>query len=154
VKRNSVLPLLVIATLLLASSTAGAISTKAAGQQYLKDVASADAALKTFNSQIKAWTNATADTEGERQAASVLTALVKLRKNLLSQTWPQFVEGDVRFIGEEDISSLEEDLRWINSNSSLGNGAFQLTFRADSKTLDSDAFYVRRDLGLPSSGAL
>jgi hypothetical protein len=154
VKRTIVVPILVVITLLLASSTASAISTRAAGEQYLKDVASADTALKTFDSEIKAWTNSTADTEGERQAASVLSVLVQLRKNLLSQTWPSSVKGDVRFIGEEDISSLEEDLRWIDSNSSLGNGAFQLTFRADSKTMDTDAFYVRRYLGLPSSGAL
>jgi hypothetical protein len=154
VKRRVIVPVIFIVGLLLASSTAGAITTKAAGEQYLKDVASANAALRTFDTEIKAWTNSTADSEGERQAASVLNALVTLRKNLLSQAWPASVKGDVRFIGEEDISSLEEDLRWIDSNSSLGNGAFQLTFRADSKTLDTDAFYVRRDLGLPSSGAL
>jgi hypothetical protein len=144
---------LVIATLLLTSSTAGAISIRAAGQQYLKDVASANAELKTFDSEINAWTNSTADAEGEQQAVSVLTALGPLRKNLLSQTWPQFVKGGVRYICE-DISSLEEDLRMIDSNSSLGNGTFQYTFSADSKTIDSDAFYVRRDLGLPSSRAL
>jgi DNA-binding protein len=154
VKRKNVVPVLVIATLFLTSSTAGAISIKAAGKQYMKDVASANAALKTFDSEIKAWTNATADAEGEQQAASVLTALGTLRKNLLSQTWPQFVKGGVRFICEEDISSLVEDLHMIGGNSSLGNGAFQLTFRADSKITASDAFYVRRDLGLSSSRAL
>jgi hypothetical protein len=42
----------------------------------------------------------------------------------------------------------------IDSNSSLGNGAFQFTFSADSKTIDSHAFYVRRDLGLPGGRAL
>jgi hypothetical protein len=153
VKRTFVVPAL-IATLLLSSSAAGAIGTKAAGEQYLKDVATANTALRTFDSEINAWTNSTADSEGEQQAASVLTALKTLRKNLLSQTWPRFVTGGVRFICEEDISSLEEDLRMIDSNSSLGNGAFQLTFRADSKTMDTDAFYIRRDLGLPSSRAL
>jgi hypothetical protein len=154
VKRTIAVPVLAIAALLLTSSTSGAISVKAAGTQYLKDVASANAALRTFDSEISAWTNSTADAEGEQQAESVLTALKMLRKNLLSQTWPQFVKGGVRFICEEDISSLEEDLSMIDNNSSLGNGAFQLTFRADSKTMDSDAFYVRKDLGLPSSGAL
>ncbi|MGB8178794.1 MAG: hypothetical protein WCF63_01340 [Acidimicrobiales bacterium] len=120
----------------------------------MQDVASANAALRTFDSEIRAWTNSTADAEGERQAASVLTTLETLQKNLLSQTWPHFVEGGVRFICEQDISSLEEDLRMIDNNSSLGNGAFQLTFRLDSRTLNSHAFYVRRDLGLPGSSAL
>jgi hypothetical protein len=138
----------------LTSPTAGAISTKAAGRQYVQDVASANAALRTFDSEIRAWTNSTADAEGERQAASVLTTLETLQKNLLSQTWPHFVEGGVRFICEQDISSLEEDLRMIDNNSSLGNGAFQLTFRLDSRTLNSHAIYVRRDLGLPGSSAL
>jgi hypothetical protein len=149
-----IFPALIIATLLLSSTSASAIGIKAAGEQYLKDVATANTALKTFNSEIDAWTNSTADAEGEQQAASVLTALKTLQKNLLSQTWPRFVTGGVRFICEEDISSLEEDLRMIDSNSSLGNGAFQLTFRADSKTMDTDAFYIRRDLGLPISRAL
>jgi hypothetical protein len=153
VKRRSVVPVLIIATLLLASTTAGAISVKAAGEQYLKDVASANAALKTFYSEETAWTNSTADTEGERQAASALTPLVTLRKNLLSQRWPQFVKGGVRYISE-DISSLEEDLRMVDSNSTLGNGTFQFTFSVDTKTIDSDALFVRRDLGLPSSRAL
>jgi hypothetical protein len=154
VKRRNVVPVTVITALLLTSSTAGAISIKAAGEQYVKDVASANAELKTFDSEINAWSNSTADTEGERQAASVLAALKTLQKNLLSQSWPQFVKGGVQFICEEDISSLEEDLRMIDSNSSLGNGAFQLTFRADSKTMDADAFYVRRALDLPTSSAL
>jgi hypothetical protein len=153
VKRKNVVPVLVIATLLLASSTAGAISVKSAAKQYLEDIASANAALRTFDSEINAWTNSTADAEGEQQAASVLTPLVTLRKNLLSQTWPQSVKGGVRYISE-DISSLEEDLRMIDANSSLGNGTFQFTFSADSKTIDSDAFYVRQDLDLPSSKAL
>ena len=153
-KPRNVVPLVVVATLLLTSPTAGAISTKAAGRQYVEDVASANAALRTFDSEIRAWTNSTADAEGERQAASVLTTLEALQKNLLSQTWPHFVEGGVRFICEQDISSLEEDLRMIDNNSSLGNGAFQLTFRLDSRTLNSHAFYVRRDLGLPGSSAL
>lgn len=153
-KRRHVLPFVVIATLLLSSATAGAISTRAAGKQYAKDVASANAALKTFDAQMGAWTNSTADAQGEREAAAVLETLNALQKNLLSQSWPQFVKGGVQFICEEDISSLQEDLREIDNNSSLGNGAFQLTFRADSHTLLSDAFYVRRELGLPSSGAL
>ncbi len=153
-KPRNVVPLVVVATLLLTSPTAGAISTKAAGRQYVQDVASANAALRTFDSEIRAWTNSTADAEGERQAASVLTTLETLQKNLLSQSWPHFVEGGVRFICEQDISSLEEDLRMIDNNSSLGNGAFQLTFRLDSRTLNSHAFYVRRDLGLPGSSAL
>jgi hypothetical protein len=154
VKRTIVAAVVVSATLLLPASTVGAIGVKAAGRQYVKDVASANAALKTFNSQIKVWTNSTADTEGERQARSVLSTLNMLQRNLLSQTWPRFVKADVQFICEEDISSLQEDLREIDNNSSLGNGAFQLTFREDSHTLDSDAFYIRRDLGLPTSGAL
>jgi hypothetical protein len=154
VNRTFVVPALVITILLPSSSTAGAIGIKAAGEQYLKDVATANFALNTFDSEINAWTNSTADAEGEQQAASVLTALKTLRLHLLSQTWPRSVKGGVRFICEEDISSLEEDLRMIDSNSSLGNGAFQLTFRADSKTMNSDAFYIRRDLGLPSSRAL
>jgi hypothetical protein len=154
VKRRNAVPVVVVATLLLTSLTAGAIGVKAAGRQYAEDVASANVALKTFNSEINEWTNSTADAEGERQAASVLATLKALQKNLLSQNWPRFVKGGVRFICQEDISSLEEDLREIGSNSSLGNGAFQITFRADSRTLDSDAFYIRKDLGLPTSGAL
>lgn len=152
-KRAIAAAVVVFATLLVAP-TAGAIGVKAAGRQYVKDVASANAALKTFDSQIKTWTNSTADTEGERQAESVLTTLNALQKNLLNQTWPRVVKGGVRFICEEDISSLQEDLREIDNNSSLGNGAFQLTFREDSQTLDSDAFYIRRELGLPKSRAL
>jgi hypothetical protein len=154
VKRRNVVASLSLATLLLSSSTAGAINVKAAGEQYVRDVASANAALKTFDAEISAWSNSTADTEGERQAESVLAALRKTQRNLLSQTWPRFVKSGVVFICDEDISSLEEDLREIDGNSSLGNGAFQLTFRADSQTLDSHAFYVRKDLGLPSSGSL
>ncbi|MGC2485638.1 MAG: hypothetical protein WA359_05300 [Acidimicrobiales bacterium] len=153
-KRTPVVAVLAIAALLLASSTAGAISIRAAGKQYLRDVASADAALKAFDSEIHAWTNSTADAEGERQAASVLKALIRARESLLSQSWPHSVNGDVKFICEEDISSLEEDLREIDGNSMLGNGAFQLTFSADSRTLDLDAFYLRRELGLPSSRSL
>jgi hypothetical protein len=154
VSRRVVLPGLIVATLLLASSTSGAISLRAAGRQYARDVASANAALRTFDSEIRAWNNSTADAEGERQAASVLVVLETLQKNLLRQTWPRLVKGSVRFISEEDISSLEEDLHMISDNSSLGNGAFQLTFSADSRTIDSHAYYLRRDLGLPSSGAL
>jgi hypothetical protein len=138
VKRAIAAAVVVFATLLVAP-TAGAIGVKAAGRQYVKDVA---------------WTNSTADAEGERQAESVLTTLNALQKNLLNQTWPRVVKGGVRFICEEDISSLQEDLREIDNNSSLGNGAFQLTFREDSQTLDSDAFYIRRELGLPESRAL
>jgi hypothetical protein len=151
VKRVIVVPVLVIATLILTSSTSGAISNKAAGN--LKDVASANAALKTFGSEINAWTNSTSDSEGQRQAASALAALVMLRQNFLSQTWPRSVEGRVRYIGEEDISLLEENLRMIGYTA-LGNGTFQFAFGAISKTLDSDAFYVRKDLGLPRSRAL
>jgi hypothetical protein len=154
VKRWTVAPLLAIAALLLTSSTASAIGTKEAAQQYLEDVASTNTALHTFDTQIQAWTNSTADIQGEREAALTLAVLRTLRKNLLSQTWPQFVKGDVQFIGAEDISSLEEDLRMIDSNSSLGNGAFQFTFAEDSRTLDYDAFYVRKDLGLPRGRAL
>jgi hypothetical protein len=154
VKRSIAVTGLTIATLVLSSSVVGAINMKAAGEQYVKDVASANVALKTFNAEIDAWSNSTADAEGERQAASVLAALQATQKNLLSQSWPRYVRSGVRFICEEDISSLEEDLREIDSNSSLGNGAFQLTFREDSKTLDSHAFYLRKDLGLPGSGAL
>lgn len=153
-ERRNAVPVLVIATVLLASSTAGGISVKAAGKQYLKDVASANAVLKTFNSEINTWTNSTADAKGEHQAALALTALRTLRENFLSQTWPQSVKGGVRFICEEDISSLEEDLHQIGSNSSLGNGAFQFTFREDSKVTALHASNVRRDLGLPSSSAL
>ena len=152
-KRRIVAASLSVSALLLTSSAAGAISVKAAGKQYVADVASANEALKAFDSEINAWSNSTADAEGERQAASVLAALRTTQKNLLSQTWPRFVRGGVRFICEEDISSLEEDLQEIDGNSSLGNGAFQLTFRADSRTLDSDSFYIRKDLGLPSTGA-
>jgi hypothetical protein len=154
VKRAIVVPLLMIATLLLTPSTSDAMSLKAASRQYLLDVAPANAALKSFDAEIIAWTNSTPDVEGEKQAAPVFTALRTLQRNLLSQAWPRFVKGGVRFICEEDISSLEEDLSMIDSNSSLGNGAFQFTFSADSKTIDSDAFYVRRDLGLPSGWAL
>jgi hypothetical protein len=154
VKRRIVVTSLSVSVLLLTSSVAGAISIKAAGKQYAADVASANAALKTFDSEIGTWSNSTADAEGERQAASVLAALRTTQKNLLSQTWPRFVKSGVRFICEEDISSLVEDLQEIDANSSLGNGAFQLTFLADSRTLDSDSFYIRKDLGLPSSGAL
>jgi hypothetical protein len=153
VKRAIVVPVLVIAALVLTSSTSGAISNEEAGKQYLKDVASANAALETFGSEIDAWTNATSDSEGQRQAASALAALVTLRKNFLSQTWPRSVEGRVRYIGEEDISLLEENLRMIGYTA-LGNGTFQFAFGAISKTLDSDAFYVRKDLGLPRSRAL
>jgi hypothetical protein len=154
VKGRIVAAVVVSGTFLLTAPTAGAIGVKAAGRQYVKDVASANAALKTFNSQIKAWTNSTADAEGERQAESVLATLNTLQRDLLSQSWPRFVKGGVLFIGEEDISSLQEDLREIDNNSSLGNGAFQLTFREDSQTLDSDAYFLRRDLGLPTNGAL
>jgi hypothetical protein len=154
VKRRYVIPAVVIAALLLTPISANAIGIKAARRQYVKDVASANAALKTFNSEIKVWTNSTADAEGERQAESVLASLNSLQRNLLSQTWPRSVKGGVQFICEQDISSLQEDLREIDNNSSLGNGAFQLTFREDSQTLDSDAFYIRRELGLPTSGAL
>ncbi len=153
-KRATAVPGLFFAAILVASTTAGAIGTRAAGQQYLKDVASADAALKTFDSDVHAWTNSTADSKGEHQAASTLRALVKAQKRLLSQTWPSSVNSGVRFICEEDISSLEEDLREIDGNSMLGNGAFKLTFSADSRTLAWDAYYVRRALGLPSSGSL
>lgn len=153
-KRKIVVPVLVIATLFLTSSTAGAISNEAAGKQYMRDVATANAALKTFDSEIDAWNNSTVDIEGEQQAASVLTALGTLRKNFLSQTWPQFVKDDVRFICAEDISSLDEDLNQIDNNSSLGNGAFQFTFREDSKVTHLHASNVRRFLGLPSSSAL
>jgi hypothetical protein len=154
VKRQGVVPVLVIATLLLTSSTSGAISVKTAAKQYQEDVASANAALKTFDSEIDAWTNATPDAEGERQAASVLTLLETLRKSLQGQSWPKFVKGDIRFICAEDISSLQEDLHEIDSNSSLGNGAFQWTFRADTWVTNLDASNIRRDLGLPRSWAL
>ncbi|MGC1237788.1 MAG: hypothetical protein WA860_03250 [Acidimicrobiales bacterium] len=153
-KRTIVVPLLVIATLLLTSSMSSAMGLKSAGKQYLTDVAPANAALKSFESEIHAWTNSTPDAEGEHQAAPVFTALRTLQRNLLSQTWPRFVKGGVRFICDEDITSLEEDLSMIDSNSSLGNGAFQFTFSADSKTIDSHALYVRRDLGLPGGRAL
>jgi hypothetical protein len=153
VKRAIVVPVLVIAALILTSSASGAISNKAAGKQYLKDVASANAALETFGSEINAWTDSTSDAEGQRQAASALTALVTLRENFLSQTWPRSVEGGVRYIGEEDISLLEENLRMIGYTA-LGNGTFQFAFGVISKTMDSDASYVRKDLGLPSSRAL
>jgi len=145
---------MIIATLLMPSSMSGAINTRAASQQYLEDVAPANTALESFTSEIHAWTNSTPDTEGERQAASVLSALGTLRKKLLSQSWPQSVNGGLEFIVREDISSLQEDLNSIDGNSSLGNGAFLLTWSADSATLASHAFYVRRDLGLPSSRAL
>jgi hypothetical protein len=154
VKRKSVVPVLVITTLFLTSSTAGAISTNAAAKQYMKDVASVNAALKTFDSQINDWNDSTANAEGEQQAASVLTALGALRKNLLSQTWPQFVKGDLRFMVKEDITSLDEDLHQIDNNASLGNGAFQYVFHLDSKVTYLHASNVRRVLGLPSSGAL
>jgi hypothetical protein len=154
VKRISVVPALVVATLFLTSSTAGAISVKAAAEQYAKDVASANAALETFDSEISAWTNATPDAEGEQQATSVLTVLVTLRKSLQRQTWPSFVKGDIRFICAEDISSLQEDLHEIDANSSLGNGAFQFTFRADSRVTNTGASNIRRKLGLPGSKAL
>jgi len=154
VKRMNVVLMLVIAPLFLTSSTAGAISTNAAAKQYMKDVASVNTALKTFDSQIHAWNNSTADARGEHQAASVLTALGTLRKDFLSQTWPQFVKGDVRFMCKEDISSLDEDLHQIDNNSSLGNGAFQYVFHLDSKVTYLHASNVRRVLGLPSSRAL
>ncbi|HTB09504.1 MAG TPA: hypothetical protein VK704_06805 [Acidimicrobiales bacterium] len=153
-KRTLVGAVLVVATLLVASSAAGAIGMRAAGKQYLKDVTSVDAALKTFDSQIHAWTNSTKDVQGEREAKSLLSALVNVRFRLLNQAWPQSVKGGVVFICTQDISSLEEDLREIDSNSMLGNGAFQLTFSADSRTLALDAFYVRKDLGLPNSRSL
>jgi hypothetical protein len=153
-KRASVVLVLACATLSVVSSTSGAISLKAAGRQYLKDVAPANAALESFKAEISAWTNATPNALGERQAAAVLSALDTLQKNLLSQRWPHSIEGGVQFIVREDIASLEEDMNSVTANSSLGNGALQSTFRADTQTIDSDAFYVRRDLGLPSSGAL
>lgn len=152
-KRSIVVSVLVVATLLLSSSTSSAISIKTAGKQYLRDVAPANAALKSFDSETNAWTNATPYAEGVQRAALVLTAIGKLRKNLLSQNWPPFVKGGVQYL-REDISALEADLSSIGSNTSLGNGTFQYTFSVDSKTMDSDAFYVRKDLGLPSSGAL
>ncbi len=153
-KGRIVATVVLFGAILLAAPAAGAIGVRAAGRQYVKDVASADVALKAFNAQIKAWTNSTPDTEGERQASAVLATLNTLQRNLLSQSWPKLVKGGVRFICEEDISSLQEDLREIDSNSSLGNGAFQLTFREDSQTLDTDAFYIRKELGLPTRGAL
>lgn len=153
-KRRGIVSGLTMTALLLTPTATGAISIRAAGKQYAKDVASANLALKAFDSEINSWTNATVDSQGEHQAAPVLIALRTLQRNLLSQTWPQSVRGSVRFICHEDISSLEEDLRMIDGNSSLGNGAFQITFRADTRTINLHAFYVRVDLGLPRSGDL
>jgi hypothetical protein len=51
VKRTIVVPLLVIVTLLVTCSTSGAMSLKAASKQYLSDVAPANAALKSFESE-------------------------------------------------------------------------------------------------------
>ncbi len=152
--RRVLVPVLIVATLFAPSSIAGAITTRAASAQYVNDVAPANAALTSFTTEVNAWTNATPDAEGEREAASVLTALGTLQKKMLSQTWPPMVEGGVVFIVREDISSLDEDLDSISDNSSLGNGAFKLTWDADSKTVAWHAFYVRRDLGLPSSRVL
>jgi hypothetical protein len=149
VKRAVVAPLTIIVALLLASPS-GAISIKAAGRQYLEDVAPANAALHSFNTAIDAWTDATPDAVGERQAASTLAALRLLQRRLLSQRWPQSVVGGVQFIVREDISSLEEDMTSVTGNSSLGNGALRSTFQADTHTIDAHAFYLRQDLGLPS----
>jgi hypothetical protein len=153
-KRAVLISLLAVTALLLTSSASEAISVKAAGKQYLEDVAPANAVLRSFNAEIDAWTNATPNSVGERQAEAVLVALGTLRTKLLRQTWPRSIKADVLFIVREDIFSLEEDMNSVTSNSSLGNGALQSTFRADTQTIDADAFYVRRALGLPVSGAL
>jgi len=153
VKRIVVVLALVLPTLLLSSASSATTSMKAASAQYLKDVAAADVALTSFDLQERAWTDATPDVEGEQQAAPVFTALGTLQRKLRSQTWPLSVRNGVHYV-REDIASLEEDLSEIDANSSLGNGTFQITFSADSRTLESDAFYLRQALGLPSSGNL
>jgi hypothetical protein len=150
VKRIAIFPVLVVATLLLASSGSATTSIKTASLQYLKDVAPADVALSSFDLEERAWNNATPDVEGEQQAAPVFRALGTLQRQLRSQAWPPSVKVGVQYI-REDIASLLEDLSEIDDNSSLGNGTFQITFCADSRTLDSDAFYLRQALGLPNS---
>lgn len=136
-------------TLLLTSSTAGAsITKKAAGKQYLKDVAPLNTQITKFNAESDKWTSATTDAQGEKAATPLIAALRTLQNKLLSQSWPSGAKHDVRVLYNE-TSSLEADLLTISTISDLDSGSWASKFANDATKVGSDANIVRHDLGLP-----
>jgi hypothetical protein len=135
-------------TLILVSSAAGAtITKKAAGKQYLKDVAPTNTALTTFVNEAGKWGNSTTDAQAEQDATPAIKALRKLQGELLSQSWPTKASGDVRTLYKE-ISHLEASLLALAGITILNDGGWLSSFDSDVTTLSSDSNLVRHDLGL------
>lgn len=148
-KSRIFIPVLTVAALFLSSSTAGAsISLKAAGKQYLKDVAPTNAALAKFNAESSKWTNSTTDAQAEKEAAPVITALRKLQDALLVQSWPSKAKGDVRTFNRA-ISPIEADLLALSTLTVLGGDNWVSKYTSNGSDLALDVNYVRHDLGLP-----
>jgi hypothetical protein len=148
-KSRIFVPLLTVAALFLTTSTAGAsISVKAAGNQYLKDVAPANIALGKFGKEASKWTSQTTDAQAEKEASPSITALRQLQNALLAQSWPTKAKGDVRTL-IKIISPLEADLVSLGGLTVLGISSWESKFASDATNLGLDVNYVRHDLGLP-----
>jgi hypothetical protein len=133
----------------LVSATAGAsISTKAAGNQYLKDVAPTNLALGKFFAEASKWTNSTTDAQAEKDATPAVAALHKLQNTLLTQSWPKKAKSDVRTLYSA-ISPLEADLLTLGGISMNSVESWESKFNPDVTTMTSDVNFVRHDLGLP-----
>jgi hypothetical protein len=149
VKRVTCTSSLLSLTLLLVSTTAGAsITKKAAGKQYVKDVAPLNVSISKFNSELLKWTNSTTDAQGENDAKPLITSMQDFQNKLLGQSWPSAAKHDVRVLYNA-ISPLEADLENISDASALNDGTFSSKFNMDSAVVGSDSNIVRHDLGLP-----
>ena len=132
----------------LASSTAGAsISVKAAGKQFLKDVAPLNATFAKFEPEASKWNNSTTEKQAEKDATPAIWAMRKFQANLLTQSWPKKARPDVRTL-YSGFSPLEADLEVLAQFSTLNVGNWETKFATDFTTLSSDDNFVRHDLGL------
>jgi hypothetical protein len=118
-----------------AASSAPAAATTAPsvnyGQQYLADVAPANAATKAITAS---------DTITSPDVLALGTAAAATARELLTQPWPASAQADVH--------ALALDAERVNSDI---KGQDITSLQADVETLDAQAQVVRADLGLPAT---
>jgi hypothetical protein len=119
-----------------------------ARQQYLSDVAPANAAIAGFKAQVLTWTGSTSDSTARADAHPLVTALEGLQQALRSQRWPKVVRYQVQKEAV-DISPEIVDLQNVTVETAATGARWIEQFDNDEVNLHTDVIAVRKALGLP-----
>lgn len=119
-------------------------------QQYLADLGPANAADKTFESALSAWSNGANPSPGQTQGfvTSFVSVLQTTQSKLTAQSWPAADVGDIHAL-VAGIAAIQGDIAGLPSLNMLNESSWVTQFQRDSAVEQSAADTVRHDLGLP-----